>query len=186
MTVVALHYGPPPYNLQQNLISDLQAVNCGLFQGNQVCSPLHTVANFSVAILGLLLIAGTMLIRTGFPAGRRWSIALGLLVLAGAGTLANAFAPEDVSLTADTLTALVAFLGANLGLIQIGRLMSKDSGFHSFRIYTEVSGVVGVTALILYGANATGPLGPGGMEWLIVVPILLWVFVMGTRLFGFP
>jgi hypothetical membrane protein len=186
MTVAALHYGPPPYNLQQNSISDLQAVNCGLFQGDQVCSPLHTVANSSVAILGLLLIAGTMLIRTGFPAGRRWSVALGLLVLAGAGALANAFAPEDVSITADTLTALVAFLGANFGLIQIGRLMSKDSGFRGFLIYTEVSGVVGVAALILYGASVTGPLGPGGMEWLIVAPILLWAFVMGIHFLRFP
>src|ERR1700722_4841686 len=137
MTVAVLYYGPPPYSLQQNSISDLQAVSCGLVQGNQVCSPLHTVANSSVAILGLLLVAGTVLIRTGFPAGRRWSVALGLLVLAGAGAIANAFTPEDVSLTADKLTALVAFLGANFGLIQIGRRMSKGSGFRGFRIYTE-------------------------------------------------
>jgi hypothetical membrane protein len=183
IVVAALYYGPPRYNIQGNSISDLQAVNCGLFQGSQVCSPLHLIANSSVTLLGLLLVLGTLLIRARFPTGRRRTIALGLLVIGGLGAAANGFTPEDVTLAGDTLTALIAFLGANLGLVQVGRLMARDPGWGRFRLYTEISGVVGLVALILYGANTTGPLGAGVMEWLIVVPVFVWVLVIGTHLF---
>jgi hypothetical membrane protein len=183
MVVAALYYGPPRYDIQRNSISDLQAVNCGLFQGSQVCSPLHLIANSSVTLLGLLLVLGTLLIRTRFPAGRRRTIALGLLVVGGLGAAANGFTPEDVTLAGDTLTALIAFLGANFGLVQVGRLMARDPGWGRCRLDTEISGVVGLVALILYGANITGPLGAGVMEWLIVVPVTVWVLVIGTHLF---
>ncbi|MDA4118670.1 MAG: DUF998 domain-containing protein [Thaumarchaeota archaeon] len=182
MIVVALYYGPPRYDIQRNSISDLQAVNCGIFQGSQVCSPLHLIANSSVTLLGLLLVLGTLLIHTRFPAGRIQTMALGLLVVGGLGAAANGFTPEDVTLLGDTLTALLAFLGANFGLVQIGRLMARDPGWSNFRLYTEISGVVGFVALILYGTDITGPLGPGGMEWLIVVPVTVWAFVVGIHL----
>jgi hypothetical membrane protein len=183
MSITALYYGPPSYNLHRNSISDLQAITCGIFQGNEICSPLHLLANSSVAFLGLLVILGTLLIRSSFPSGRGWSSAFTFLIVAGLGALANGFTPEDVSPTADTLTALVAFISANLGLIQIGRLMSRDSKWRGLGHYTEISGVIGLTALVLFGTSVTGPLGPGVMEWLIVVPILLWTFVIGTDLF---
>jgi hypothetical membrane protein len=177
-----IYYGPPSYNLQRDSISDLQAVKCGIFQGNQVCSPLHLVANLSVTILGLLLILGSLLIRPTFPAGRGRSVALALLVLAGLGTAANGFTPEDVTLTGDALTAFFAFLCANLGLIQLGRVTARDAQLRGQGAYALISGAAGLAALILYAANVTGPLGMGGMEWLIIGPILLWMLVVGTRL----
>jgi hypothetical membrane protein len=182
MIVAALYYGPPSYDIQRNSISDLQASNCGMFQGSQVCSPLHLIANSSVTLLGLLLVFGTLLTHTRFPAGRSRRIGLGLLVVGGLGATTNGFTPEDVTLFGDTLTALIAFLGANLGLIQIGRLMAGDPKWSNFRRYTETSGAVGLVALILYGTDITGPLGSGGMEWLIVVPVTIWVLVVGINL----
>ena len=181
MIVTALRFGPPIYNLRKNSISDLQAIHCGLFDGKQICSPLHMVANFSVALVGLLLVLGTLLIRSEFRTDRRHSFAYALLIVGGLGALANGFTPEDVTLLGDTVTALVAFLGTNFGLIQLGRAMSGDIRWHNLRAYTKISGAVGLLALILDGINITGPLG-AGIEWLIVGPILLWMLVSGIQL----
>jgi hypothetical membrane protein len=109
-------------------------------------------------------------------------VALALLVLAGLGTAANGFTPEDVTLTGDALTAFFAFLCANLGLIQLGRVTARDAQLRGQGAYALISGAAGLAALILYAANVTGPLGMGGMEWLIIAPILLWMLVVGTRL----
>ena len=182
--VTASRYGPPSYSPLVDTISDLQAVNCGIFQGIEVCSPLHVIANSSVAVLGLSLVLGSLLIRPAFPASGRRSAAIGLLVAAGMATLANAFTPEDVTLMGDVITALVAFLGANFGLIQIGRVMSEDSVWGYFRFFTTALGIVGLAGLILDGAGLAGPLGTGGNEWLIVAPILVWAFVVGILLLG--
>ncbi len=182
--VTALHFGPPSYDPLRITISDLQAVNCGIFQGNEVCSPLHLLANTSVAVLGLSLILGSLLIRTALPADRGRTSAIGLLVVAGLATFVNAFTPEDVTIIGDTATALVAFLCANFGLIQVGRLMSRDPKWRNFHIFTEISGIIGLTGLILDGADLAGPLGGGGNEWLIVGPILVWALAVGVRLLG--
>ena len=98
IAVTAWRYGPPGYNFRVDTISDLQAVKCGTFQGAQVCSPLHALANLSVAVLGLLIIVGSLMLRLALPGGSRRDVAVGLLVLAGLGAFANAFTPEDVTL----------------------------------------------------------------------------------------
>ncbi len=185
MGAAAFYYGPPGYNFQKNSISDLQAVHCATFGGKYVCSPLHVIANLSVTMVGLLLILGTLLIRDRFSSGRRQMFAFGLLIVAGAGAAANGFTPEDVTLNGDILSAVLAFLAANFGLIQLGRAMSDDVYWHNLRAYTKISGAVGLGALILDGVNITGPLG-SGIEWLIVAPISLWMFVVGIQLLRIP
>src|SRR5580658_8979166 len=77
MAVTQLLYGPPTYNLLSNYISDLGAIHCGPLAGRQVCSPGHEVFNVSIIILGILLILGTLLIRTSFPARSTRSVGLG-------------------------------------------------------------------------------------------------------------
>lgn len=181
MVVTALGYGPPSFNFQRNSISDLQAIHCGLFNRNQVCSPFHNVANFSVAVIGLFLVVGTLSIRSGFTKNRISSVALTLLIVGGLGAVANGFTPEDVTLLGDTVTALVVFLAANFGLIQLGRAMSQDIQWHNVRVYTKISGAVGIVALILDGVGITGPLG-SGIEWVIVAPVVLWMIVFGMQL----
>ncbi len=181
MLTTAHYYGPPSYNLLSDTISDLQAVKCGLFQGNPVCSPMHVLANSSVVVVGLLLIAGTFLIRSIFLMTRIRTIALSLLIAAGLAAVANGFTPEDVTFEGDVVTALIVFLGANFGLVQIGKLMSNIPGLSGLRIPTQILGVVGLGALIVDGINIV-PQYPGFLEWTIVVPVLIWSFVVGIRI----
>jgi len=182
IAVTALRFGPRAYSPLRNTVSDLQAVHCGMVRGNEVCSPLHVVANSSVAVLGLSMIAGSILIRTAFPAGPKRMMAIGLMVVAGFAVFVNAFTPEDVTLTGDIVTALVAFLCANFGLIQMGRAMSDGRERRRFRLLSELLGTVGLVGLVVSGAGVPGPLGAGGNEWLIVAPFLIWSFLVGTIL----
>jgi len=180
--ITGLRYGPPDYSPLRDTISDLQAVNCGLFQGGQVCSPLHVLANSSVAVLGLLLVTGTVLFRQSLPTGQRRTVAISLMIVAGVSTFANAFTPEDVTYLGDLATALIAFLCANFALIQIGRVMSEAPDWRGFHLFSEILGIVGLAALMLDGADIIGPLGSGGIEWLIVAPTLVWMLVVGVHL----
>ena len=182
LAVAAAKYGPPAYSPIGVTISDLQAVGCGTFQGAYVCSPLHSLANLSVAVLGILVAGGSLLLRPSLPEGAGRNRGVLLLAVAGAAAFANAFTPEDVTLAGDQITALIAFLSANFGLIQVGRGASSDPGWRRFSWITTALGVIGVAALVLSGLGGASLVGEGGIEWLIVAPILVWTPLLGVRL----
>lgn len=182
VVITASHYGPPAYNPLTTTISDLQALNCGTFQGAYICSPLHAVANLSVAVLGLLIVVGSLLIRPLLPGGRRRDVAVGFIILAGAAAFANAFTPEDVTWTGDLVTAIIAFLGANFGLIQIGRAVSSESRWRDYGLFSQALGAFGLGAFILDGFGLGAVIGEGAIEWLIIAPILVWAPATGFRL----
>ncbi len=179
ISIAGFRYGPPPYNPATITISDLQAVSCGTFQGTYVCSPMHALANFSVAALGVLIIAGSILLRPLLPGGHRKDTAIGLLVIAGLAAFANAFTPEDVIYAGDLVTAIIAFLGANFGLIQIGRSISMNPQSRSYTLFSQALGTIGISALILDGFGLGSVVGSGAVEWIIVAPILIWASVTG-------
>lgn len=186
MAVTQLLYGPPTYNLLNNYISDLGADNCGPFGNAQVCSPGHDVFNVSIVILGVLLILGTLLIRTAFPPRGTRTVGLGLLILAGLGSIGVGLSPEDVNLTIHSTSAALAFVGAGLALLILGVAMFRDTRWDGFRAYTMLSGLVGLIAFVLFFTHTYGPLGVGGMERLIVAPVLLWALIVGVHLVRIP
>jgi hypothetical membrane protein len=175
-----------PYSLQNNYISDLGAVHCGMLAGRYVCSPWHDVFNVSIVLLGLLLIFGVFLLRTGFPARTSRTIGLGLLIVSGIGAIGVGLSPEDVNLTVHTLSALLAFAGGGLALIVLGFAMFRDTRWDGYRAFSILCGLIGLIALILFVAKTYGPLGVGGMERLIVAPVLLWALVCGIHLVRIP
>lgn len=179
VSLAGFRYGPPTYNPVTITISDLQAVSCGTFQGAHVCSPLHTLANVSVAVLGVLIIAGSILLHPFLPGGRRKDFAIGLLVIAGLATFANAFTPEDVTWIGDLVTAIIAFLGANFGLIQIGRAWSMNPQCRGYAKFSQTLGTIGMAAFILDGFGLGSVIGLGAIEWLIIAPILIWACATG-------
>jgi hypothetical membrane protein len=191
MAITQIGYGSS-YSLTQNYISDLGAVNCGAFggsgsfPGHYVCSPWHDVFNVSVIVLGLLVILAVFLIRTGFPARRSRAIGLGLLALSGLGAIGVGLSPEDVNLTVHSVSALLAFAGGGFALIVLGFAMFRDTRWDGFRAYTILSGLVALIALLLFVSKVYLGLGVGGMERLIVAPVLLWSIVAGTHLARIP
>ncbi|MCI4373774.1 MAG: DUF998 domain-containing protein [Thermoplasmata archaeon] len=190
--VTQIGYGPPSYSLSGNFISDLGAVHCGVFGGSgsyvghYACSPWHDVFNASAVVMGLLLILAVPLILTAFPARRSRTIGLGLFALAGFGAIGVGLAPEDVNITVHSLSATIAFAFGALSLLVLGFAMLRDTRWDGFRAFTLLCGLVGLVALILFLEKAYLGLGVGGMERLIVAPILLWAFVVGLHLARIP
>lgn len=189
--VTQIGYGAS-YSLSQNYISDLGAVNCGSFggsgsfPGHYACSPWHDVFNFSIVVMGLLIILAAILIQTAFPARRSRTIGLGLLALAGVGAIGVGLSPEDVNITVHSLSALLAFAGGGLALIVLGFAMLRDTRWDGFRAYTLLSGLVDLVALLLFVTKTYLGLGVGGMERLVVAPVLLWAIIVGIHLVRIP
>ena len=52
--------------------------------------------------------------------------------------------------------------------------MFRDTRWDGFRAYTMLSGLVILIALILFATKNYAGLGVGGMERLVVAPMLLW------------
>ncbi|MHB1435528.1 MAG: DUF998 domain-containing protein [Thermoplasmata archaeon] len=176
----------PAYSLRFNYISDLGAVHCGLYEGAMVCSPWHTVFNASIILLGILLILGTLAIARSIPAGPARGLGVLFLIVAGLGAIGVGLFPEDVNGAAHVLSSVLAFAFGNLGAITVGYgYFSRDRRFE-WLAYSVVSGLVGLVALGLLVARIYGPLGVGGMERLIVVPLFLWAVVEGIRLLRLP
>jgi hypothetical membrane protein len=170
------------YSLINNYISDLGAVNCGYWPAGStryICSPWHEVFNVSIVLLGLLFIAGAILVRSALPAHRATDVGLVMVALAGLGSIGVGLSPEDVNLTVHSISALIAFLIGNLALIVLGSVMTRNVVWKRFSGFSIACGVVGLVALILFTTHLWGPLGVGGSERLIVAPTLLWAAVIG-------
>jgi hypothetical membrane protein len=185
MIVTQIGYGSS-YSLTQNYISDLGANTCGMYDGRNVCSPWHLVFNVSIVLFGLLLLLGIVLIRTGFPPRGTRTVGLGLLVLAAIGAIGVGLSPETYNITIHTISALLAFAGGGLALIVLGIAMFRDTRWDGFRAYSMLSGLVDLVALVLFATGTYGPLGVGGMERLIVAPVLLWAIVVSVHLVRIP
>jgi hypothetical membrane protein len=188
MIVTQLGWSSPSYSLAQNYISDLGAVKCGSFGGRTICSPWYLVFDISIVLLGALLIVGVLLVPTAFPTRRSRTVGLGFLVIAGLGAIGVGLSPEDVNLTVHQIAALFAFAGGAFALIVLGFAMFRDTRWNGYRGYSMISGLFALIALGLFVAKSWqwgglwADLGPGGIERLIVAPILLWVLVASIHL----
>ncbi len=180
-----------PYSLVHNYISDLGAAHCGYlaghyYDGGWVCSPWHEVFDVGIVLMGLLLILGVFLIRTGFPPRPSRTLGLALLALAGFGAIGVGLSPEDVNVTVHVISAGIAFILGNLALVILGFAMFRDTRWDGFRAYTILSGLVGLVAFGLFYTKNYFALGVGGMERLIVAPLLLWALVAAIHLARIP
>jgi len=188
MTVAQFAWSNPSYSLTQNYISDLGAIHCATFGGRYVCSPYHELFNISIILFGILLILGVLLLPTAFPTRTSRKVGLGLLVIAALGAIGVGFSPEDYNLTVHSISALLAFVGGALALIVLGFAMFRDTRWDGFRAYSVISGLVSLVALGLFVGNAYnwGGIwsywGAGGIERLIVAPVLLWAAVCAIHL----
>jgi len=190
MAVVQLAWtGHPGYSLLNNHISDLGNTQCGPWPhatSPDVCSPWHDVFDVSVGLVGLFVILGAVLARTGFPSRRSALLGLAMMAVGGAGSIGVGLAPENVHPFVHIVSALIAFVVGNLALVVLGFAMFRDTRWDGYRAYTLLSGLVGLAATGLYVAGVYAGLGEGGMERLIVAPLLLWLLVAPIHLLRIP
>ena len=173
MVVVQERY--PGYSVTANYISDLGGAH----------SPWALVFDGSIVVLGALAIPALFLVWSAFD--RRPARAFGLLLLlvAGAGAIGVGVFPETTPVLhgrMHTIVSEVTFLGAGLGLVVLSFAMRQPARWQLSGPYSLASGLFALAATALFGLGAYLGLGPGGMERLIVAPILLWMVVEGVHL----
>lgn len=161
----------PGYSLQNDVISDLGV------------GPHALVFNASIILLGLLIIGAAGLLPRALSGKGLTGIGIALLALAALGAIGVGLFPEDTSALgghAHTLFALVTFLTGNLSMFFLGPSIQGVLRARGLAILGYIGGTVGLAALVLYASGNDLALGPGGMERLIVAPLLLWGLILGV------
>lgn len=182
MIIVQMRYSG--YSLSQNYISDLGGVN----------SPWALVFDASVILLGVCAILGILLVWSAFDPGRSRAAGLSLVIVGGVGAIGVGIFPETTPVLnggMHSIVSAIAFLGAGIGLVVGSGAMARGPHWHLSRAFTLACGVVTLAAIVLFYIGASYSiaflgLGPGGMERLIVAPILLWAIVEGAHLYRLP
>ncbi len=173
------------YSLTQNYISDLGGAN----------SPWWAVFDASVILLGVAAIFGALLVWSAFEERPSRGIGLGFLVIAGIGAIGVGVFPETTPVLGGqmhTIVSLIAFLGGGLGILILSYAMVDHPRWRVARPFARACGLVTLVALVLFtiggyvGSVFYLGIGPGGMERLIVAPILLWAIVEGAHLYRLP
>lgn len=191
------------YNILSNPISNLGSSGIAngnppyfTYHGSRISwptSPLWFIFNISIAVFGLLLVSAMLLAQGLFRKGawnNAWSI---LFAAAGIGAMGVGVFPEDLLLSLHGVFALAAFVCSGASLIAASMAMSKDRRWGSgWQKYTMLSGVASLAfAVILvlpdFVAIQKWPvigdaLGFGGLERLIILPVILWIIAISIRM----
>jgi hypothetical membrane protein len=166
-----------PYSLLRNPISDLGNTSCGVYDGRYVCSPRHGLMNFAFIALGVLMAAGAPLIHQEFRQRRLAVLGLSGMAIAGLGTVMVGLFPENVNHTLHVIGAAGPFFVGNVALIILSWTLAMSL---RVRVYTAVSGALGLLALVLFvGLGVDLGLGAGGMERVIAYPQSIWLIFFG-------
>ncbi|MCI4369525.1 MAG: DUF998 domain-containing protein [Thermoplasmata archaeon] len=152
-------------------------------------SPFALFFNRSIELLGVMGALGVLLVRGALAPGRASRLGLGLLFLASAAAVAVGLFPEDFPGAGPTIHALASasvFVGAALALLLVSRAIRHDRRWAGLPSPTALTGVVMLLATGVYVVGFTPYVGSGGMESLIVAPLLLWLLGVGSRLARTP
>ena len=156
------------YSVANNYISDLGA-NC---RTSCTSVPSAYLFDASVALLGVLVIIGAYYLHRAY----RWMPATAMILLTGVGALGVGLFPETTGIWHIVFSDMT-FLFISLAAIVTARFQKKPMLY-----FSVILGLVTFAAMFLFlGSNYFG-LGAGGMERLIVYPVLLWSIGFGGHL----
>ncbi len=178
-----------PYSLTKNYISDLGNTACGPWPDASsavVCSPWHTAFNISLVVFGIFLLLGAFLLKSAFPARKSSTAGLGLVVVAGIGTILVGLFPENVNSILHTVGSVLAILVGGVALVVLSLARFRDTRWDGYRAYSLLSGLLAVVAFGVFAAGYYFALGPGGMERLAVAPEFLWLLLGPIHLLYIP
>ncbi len=152
----------PNYSVSQNYISDLGV------------GPAALIFDPSIILVGLVVLATAWFLFRAFG-DRSLSI---VVALAGVGAIAVGVFTEDFGVI-HPLVSLWTFVFIALSAILAMRVVRPP-----FQYISVLLGVLSLIALGLYISKTYAGLGPGGMERMIVWPILVWGLAFGGYLFA--
>jgi hypothetical membrane protein len=156
------------YSVANNYVSDLGA-NC-----RTTCTAVPSAYLFdaSIALLGLLIIIGAYFLHRAY----QWMPATVMVAIAGIGALGVGLFPETTGIW-HSLFSLIVFLFAGLTALVTARFQRKPMFYFSI-----ILGLATLAALFLYIGGEYVGLGAGGMERMVVYPVLVWSIGFGGHL----
>jgi len=161
----------PGYSISDNYLSDL-----GI-------GPSSMIFNSSVFLMGLLLSVGAYFLQRAFD----FTMLTVLVVLTAIGTMGVGIFTEDFG-TIHSVVSLIAFLFSGLSAI-FSVICSYVHKFGlvkmPFSAISVILGLITLGALGLFGGKIYLGLGAGGMERMIVYPILMWGAGFGGYLMAY-
>lgn len=164
----------PNYSVSNNYISDLGATCregvCRFYQ------PSSIIFNISVSLLGILLMIASYY-SNKLSLGKIFTI---LIFITGLGSLGVGLFPENYG-TLHKLSALTTFIPASL----LGLFGSRVIKHISLKIISIIMSLISITSLIFFAVEKDLGLGVGGIERLIVYPILFWALIFGGYIYGY-
>ena len=167
----------PGYSVSAKYISDL-----GPPCSNGASCPSSAswlVFDASIAFMGLCVLASAYFLYRYY----RWKPITGLVGLAGIGALGVGVFNESAPFMLHDLFSLLTFIGIGLTALVSYRLQKPPLGY-----FSVILGLVTLVSLVLYvgdaGATVGGDLGigPGGLERMIVYPVLFWSLAFSGHL----
>ncbi len=161
----------PGYNVSTNYISDLGA-NCPTLQTCVINQPTSIIFNSSIILLGLLVLLGAYFINRAF----HWKPATLMIGIAGIGLLGVGLFPETTGIW-HSIFSLIVFLFTGLTALVTARFQKKPMFYFSI-----ILGLFTLVALVLYVGGTNLGLGAGGMERMVVYPVLLWALGFGGHM----
>ena len=154
----------PVYSISTNYISDL-----GI-------GPSSIVFNTSVFLLGLLVIIGIYFFHQAFQS----TLITILFTIAAVATMCVGLFTEN-SEPIHSIASIVVFLFSGLSAIFSYKVTKPP-----FNIIAILLGLTCLISMILFMGNIYLGLGVGGMERMIVYPILIWMIGLGSYLLVYP
>lgn len=154
----------PNYSTSQNYISDLGAT-CKFPSGIcNVVQPSAFIFNGSLIVLGILVVISAYCIQRAFGQ-KLFSI---FVLLAGFGVMGVGLFPETTGMI-HVIVAFVSFIFMGLAALISYRILQSPLNYVSI-----VLGGLTLINLILFATGNNLGLGVGGMERMIVYPVLIW------------
>lgn len=163
----------PGYSVSINYVSDLGAT-CPTSATCVIIQPTATIFDTSIILLGLSILVAAFFLQRAF----HWTPASLLIAVAGIGALGVGFFPETTGIV-HSIFSLIVFLFAGLSAIVTARFQKKPLFY-----FSVVLGFATLVALLLYVDGDYLGLGAGGMERMVVYPVLLWAIGFGGNLMG--
>jgi hypothetical membrane protein len=172
ITAEALY--PGTFSTGANEISDLGGTRP---PNSVILQPSATIFDVSMALVGILVIAGSWFIHR---AQRRRSVTIPAAIL-GVGALGVALFP---GYTGDphAIFSMVTFVSGAIAAISAARV--TDAPFRYFSAGLGIVALVALASTFAGDASPLSPLGIGGIERWIAYPIVLWLIGFGGYLCG--
>jgi len=162
----------PGYSISGNYLSDLGV------------GPSSMIFNSTAFLMGLLLIIGAYFLHRAF----NFTMLTVTLVLTGFGSMGVGIFTLDAG-AIHNIVALLVFLFSGLSAI-FAVVCSRVHGFKLMKMpFSAISVILGLTELggfVLFVGQIDFGLGVGGMQRMVLYPVLLWLAGFGGYLMAQP